>query len=166
MIKRSFRKNLQPIGDILSKAFQKRGMTTRFREFNIVRLWPKAVGEKIAVQTQPDGWREGTLFVRTTSSVWVQQLHFMKDEIRSKLNALAGKTVVWDIRFSVGYQPDVHKEEREAFHAQNAVLSDRDKKMIAECTESISDRELAEVVARVMQKEISRRRLREEKRDR
>ena len=32
--------------------------------------------------------------------------------------------------------------------------------MIAECTESLADRELAEIVKRVMKAEISRRRLR------
>ncbi len=93
---------LQSIGEILFSAFKRRGMAVKLEENALLKLWPKAVGKQIAMQTQPDCLRNGTLFVKTTSSVWVQQLHFMKDDIRQKLNKLAGKDAVKEIRFSVG----------------------------------------------------------------
>jgi len=101
--------------------------------------------------------------VKTTSSVWVQQLHFMKEDIRRKMNELAGKTVVKEIHFTVGYLPDLQQTGRSAGASPKIVLKEGDKKMIAECTETLADRELAEIVKRVMKKEISRRRLREQK---
>ena len=97
-------RSLQPVGDILLP-LKKRGLAGKLEENSLFKLWPKAVGPKIAQQTCPDGWRAGTLFVKTTSSVWVQQLHFMKEDIRKKINDLAGKTVVQEIHFGVGYSP-------------------------------------------------------------
>ena len=154
---------MQPIGDILFSALKKRGMAAKLEENAFFKLWPQAVGAQIAAQTQPDGWRAGTLFVKTTSSVWVQQLHFMKEDIRQKINELAGKTAVKEIHFTVGYRLAPKNSEHNAADAEKIILKERDKRMIAECTEALADRELAEIVKRVMKTEISRRRLREEK---
>lgn len=138
-------------------------MAAKLEENALFKLWPKAVGAQIAAQTEPAGWRAGTLFVKTTSSVWVQQLHFMKEDIRQKINELTGKKTVKDIHFTVGFKPAPRKTWRNASDSKRIVLRERDKKMIAECTEKLTDRELAEIVKRVMKKEISRRRSLEEK---
>lgn len=149
------------MGDILLAAMKKRGLAGKLAENSLFKLWPKAVGPKIAQQTCPDGWRAGTLFVKTTSSVWVQQLHFMKEDIRKKINDLAGKTTVREIHFAVGYSP-ARKDKGRRTVPPKLMLKERDKRIIAECTETLKDRELAEIVKRVMQAEITRRRLREE----
>ena len=132
----------------------------KLEENAVLKFWPKAVGEQIAVQTQPDSLRGGTLFVKATSSVWVQQLHFMKDEIRQKLNELAGKDAIKEIRFTVGHEISKAKimMEAEIATAKKSFLKDRDKKMIAQCTSSLADPELAAIFKRVMQTEINRRR--------
>ena len=154
---------LQPIGEILFSALKKKGLAVQLEENALFKLWPKAVGAQIAAQTQPGTWRAGTLFVKTTSSVWVQQLHFMKEDIRQKLNELAGKQAVKEIMFTVGYSPVPKKNGRNTVDSRKIILKERDKKMIAECTATLADRELADIVKRVMKAEISRRRLREEK---
>lgn len=136
-------------------------MTSKIEEKNIQKLWSKAVGPQIASQTQPDSLRNGTLFVKTVSSVWVQQLHFIKEEIRKKLNELSGKTVIKEIRFLVGHILVPEKGQRQVSACEKTVLKKRDKEMIAKCTEAVADRELADVLKRVMQLEINRRRQRE-----
>jgi hypothetical protein len=160
MRRRHTQARLQPIGEILFAAFKRRGMAAKLEENSILKFWPQAVGEKIALQTQPDCLRNKTLFVKTTSSVWVQQLHFMKEEIREKLNELAGKTVVKEIRFTIGHEIKKNKPapEEEIAVTKRTYLKDRDRKMIAECTAALADNELATILKRVMQKEISRRR--------
>ncbi len=159
-------KRLQPIGEILRTSLKKRGMAVRLEENTFVKLWPKAVGEKIAHQTQPDGWRAGTLFIKTTSSVWVQQLHFMKEDIRQKVNELAGKELVKDIHFTVGYKPASSRTGRHLPDSKEIHLKDRDTRMITECTRSINDPELATIIKRVMKLEIGRRRQLENRRSR
>lgn len=78
-----------------------------------------------------------------------------------KINELAGKTTVREIHFTVGYNPARKGKGRRAVPPK-LILKERDKRIIAECTETLKDRELAEIVKRVMQAEITRRRLREE----
>ena len=87
----------------------------------------------------------------------------MKEDIRNKLNELAGKTVVREILFTIGYLPSPRNNPRNASISGTAALSERDKKMIADCTGKLADPELAKIVQRVMKAEISRRRLMEKK---
>jgi predicted nucleic acid-binding Zn ribbon protein len=155
---------LQSIGEVLFSILKKRGMTSKIEENALIKLWPKAVGPQIASKTKPDCLRNGTLFVKTISSVWVQQLHFIKEEIRDKLNQQYGKSTVNEIRFLVGHSPAQEKEEENISVAKKTMLTKRDKDMIARCTEALADQELAAILRRVMQTEINRRRQREARR--
>ena len=161
MRKRKQQAQLQSIGEVLFSVLKKKGMTSKIEENALLKLWPKAVGPQIASKTQPDCLRNGTLFVKTVSSVWVQQLHFIKEEIRSKLNELSGKSDIKEIRFLVGHTLVREKTEDNVSSAKKTILKKRDKEMIAECTAALADSELAAILKRVMQVEISRRRQRE-----
>ena len=161
MRKKNPQVRLQSIGEILFKALKRRGMASKLEENALLKFWPKAVGPQIASQTQPDCLKGGTLFVKTTSSVWVQQLHFMKEEIRQKLNELSGKEAIKEIRFSVGHKLAQAQAEANNPVTKKIVLKERDKRMIAETTAALNDPELAAILKRVMQVEISRRRQRE-----
>ena len=155
--------NLQPIGEVLFLLLKKRGMASKFEEKALLEIWPKAVGSQIVSQTKLDSFRNGTLFVKAVSSVWVQQLHFMKEEIINKLNELSGKIIIKEIRFLAGHTPALEKEHGNISIAKKTVLKKRDKEMIDACTDSLEDQELARVLKRVMQLEISRRRRMEDK---
>jgi hypothetical protein len=161
MRRKNSQTRLQSIGEILFRALKRRGMAAKLEENALLKFWPKAVGPQIASQTQPDCLRGGTLFVKTTSSVWVQQLHFIKDEIRAKINELSGKEAIKEIRFLVGHKLAQAKAEANHPVTKKLVLKERDKKMIAETTAAVADPELAAILKRVMQVEISRRRQRE-----
>jgi hypothetical protein len=161
MRKRKQQAQLQSIGEVLFSVLKKKGMASKLEENALVKLWPKAVGPQIASKTQPDCLRNGTLFVKTISSVWVQQLHFIKEEIRSKLNELSGKSSIKEIRFLVGHTLVQEKAKENVPLTKKTILKKRDKEMIAECTAALADRELADIFKRVMQVEISRRRQRE-----
>ncbi len=155
---------LYSLGDILFPLLKRRGLSYKIEENKLFKLWPDAVGEKISQQTKPDALRNATLFVKTTSPIWIQQLHFMKDEIMMRLNNICGKNIVKEIRFSIGYiaEDNVPSSTKN----NQAFLQDRDKKMIAACTKSLSDPELASIFRRVMRGEISRRRILEARQDR
>ena len=161
MRRRKQQVQLQSIGDVLFSILKKRGMTSKIEETALRKLWPKAVGPQISSKTKTDSLRNGTLFVKTVSSVWVQQLHFIKEEIRVKLNELHGKPIVKEIRFLVGHSLAQEKKEDSVFLTKKTVLKKRDKEMIAQCTAALADSELAGILKRVMQEEISRRRQRE-----
>ena len=74
MRRRKQQSQLQSIGEVLFSVLKKKGMASKLEENALLKLWPQAVGPQIASQTKPDSFRNGTLFVKTVSSVWVQQL--------------------------------------------------------------------------------------------
>jgi hypothetical protein len=56
----------------------------------------------IARNAQPEKIRNGTLFVKVSSPVWMQQLQFMKEMIAGKLNERLKGDIVKNIFFMVG----------------------------------------------------------------
>src|SRR5262245_20865852 len=56
----------------------------------------------IARNAQPEKIRNGTLFVKVTSPVWMQQLQYMKEMIAEKLNQRLKADIVKNIFFVVG----------------------------------------------------------------
>ena len=87
----------------------------------------------------------------------MHQLQFMKQEIINKINKTLGKETIKNIYFSIG---PVMNEEKFTF-PDRYLLNERDKKIIEESTTPISDKELGNILKRVMTKEIIRRRMRE-----
>ncbi len=158
MRRRKRQTKLQPIGEVLFSVLKKRGMASKIEENILFKLWPKAVGPQIASKTKPDSFKNGILFVKTVSSVWVQQLHFVKQDILDKFNQLSGKQTIKEIRFLVGHRMVAETAEHAVSPSKKSLLKKRDKDMIATCTDSLTDQELAEVLKRVMHLEISRRR--------
>jgi hypothetical protein len=68
-----------------------------------VELWPKVVGEAIAVHARAEGVREDTLLVVTDSPVWSHQLQLLAAELLAKLrDAVGPECPVRQIRFRSG----------------------------------------------------------------
>ena len=74
----------------------------KMEQVMLYRLWTAAVGEQIARNASPVLVRAGVLHVNVTSSVWVQELHFLRDMLLEKLNAGLSGQKITDIRFKVG----------------------------------------------------------------
>ena len=68
-------------------------------------FWDGVVGERTASHAQPAAFRQRTLVVHVSSSTWLQELHFQKNELIERLNRTAGANIVEDIRFKLGSLP-------------------------------------------------------------
>ncbi len=165
MPKRPHQTKLQRIDEILSRALKKRRVPFRQEDRRLVDTWEQAVGPQIAAQSRPESIKRDILFVKVSSSVWMQQLHFLKEEMIGKVNALLAGATVKDIRFSIGCLPSPAKggKEAAAMPLSAGHLKERDKKMIDTCLASLDDQELKEIIKRVMTKELTYRRSRERK---
>ena len=93
---------LEKIGDVLDKSLKRLELAPRLDEYGVWPVWNDVVGNPIARNAQPEKIRNGTLFVKVTSPVWMQQLQFMKELITEKLNQRLGAEVVKNIFFVVG----------------------------------------------------------------
>jgi predicted nucleic acid-binding Zn ribbon protein len=84
----------------------------RVRESQAIAYWPAVVGPQAAEASEAENVRDGTLFVRTRSSVWSQELTFLKSTIVAELNRRIGKPVIREIVFRAqGVRKKAREEE-------------------------------------------------------
>lgn len=93
----------------------------------------------------------------------MHQLQFMKQEIMDKTNKILGREMIKNLHFSIGEipPPPTLKDEGNFTFPDQYHLSKRDRKVIEESSISVPDKELGDILKRVMTKEIIRRRMRE-----
>lgn len=90
------------LGEILEKSLKRLELSTKLAEYGVWPIWNETVGPTIARNAQPERIRHGTLFVKVTSPTWMQQLQYMKEMIREKLNQRLGSEVVKNLFFVIG----------------------------------------------------------------
>ena len=88
------------LGDVLAMSLKRLG--PRLDEYGVWPVWNDVVGKPIARNAQPEKIRNGTLFVKVTSPVWMQQLQYMKEMIIERINQRLRAEVVKNIFFIVG----------------------------------------------------------------
>jgi Dna[CI] antecedent DciA-like protein len=90
------------LGTILQTVVHRHGLASKLLEHQLLQRWPEIAGPQIAAHSRPDQirFRKLTLFVQ--SSVWLQQLLFLKASLIEKINAQAGSPIVTDILLRVG----------------------------------------------------------------
>lgn len=74
----------------------------RLREHAVWNVWSEVVGKLLASKAEPARIEDGKLFIRVSSSTWMQELQFLKDEIRTRLNHRLGAPIVRDIYLLLG----------------------------------------------------------------
>jgi hypothetical protein len=128
---------IAPLQDILSNLFLDMKVDNKMANVKILGIWDQAVGERIAENTAPESIRRGILFVNVANSVWMQQLHFLKDEILAKINNALDSPRIKEIRFKIGKTPGsappttemlppLDKEEMAEIERQSSSIEDKD----------------------------------------
>ena len=107
------RSKLEAVGPLLTGVLEGLGLDRRLREFQAVEVWNSVVGEVIAENTRPVAMREGVLFVEVASSVWMQELVLLRDEIVERLNQQLGENIVRRIVLAAERDAASHGEEKE-----------------------------------------------------
>ncbi len=133
-------------------ALHRLNLDTKMKGYAAWAVWDKAVGETIAQQAQPAFMRGGVLFVKCSSSAWMQQLQFMKGKMCEQLNRLLGKEVIKDIRFQMGMIDRPARGDASA-KDQEVALDAAEQARIDEALGPLQDPEMREIARRIMAKE-------------
>ena len=140
---------LERVGEVLDQSLKRLDLALRLDEYGVWPIWNDIVGKTIARNAQPEKIRNGTLFVKVTSPVWMQQLQFMKNMIADKLNQRLKQEVVKNIFFMVG-RIDVEEEELETpsleLHGDPATLP----QVSEEFLQSIDDAEIRDAFKKLL----------------
>ena len=140
---------LERVGEVLDQSLKRLDLALRLDEYGVWPIWNDIVGKTIARNAQPEKIRNGTLFVKVTSPVWMQQLQFMKNMIADKLNQRLKQQVVKNIFFMVG-RIDAEEEELETpsleLHGDPATLPQVNEEFL----QSIDDAEIRDAFKKLL----------------
>lgn len=101
------------IADPLRRVLQRIDPDHRLKVYRLWTFWRDEVGAAIAARAEPAGYRAGVLSVRVNSAAWMQELQFMKEEVRERLNTRLGEELIRDIYFVSGPTQAVREETTE-----------------------------------------------------
>ena len=92
-------KTLKKIEIIQTNKLSKDTAFDKVKEYTIYVVWRDAVGDEIARHATPIDFNHGVVTVEVDSSVWVNELKFMKAKLIAGLNEKLGMKKVKDILF-------------------------------------------------------------------
>lgn len=147
---------IERLGQVLHKSLQRLELSTRLDEYGVWPIWNDVVGPTIARNAQPEKIRNGTLFIKVTSPVWMQQLQYMKEMIAERLNQRLKTNLVKSIFFVVG---QINLESIEGESKPTAESSNALQERISEdFLESVPDPEIRQAFKRLLRSYSRRRR--------
>lgn len=85
------------IEELVSQVLKQMGLEQKFKEHEVVELWPEVVGQMIASRTKRVEVRDGRLFVTFSSAVVRNEILMVKEGLVRALNDRMGKEIIRDI---------------------------------------------------------------------
>lgn len=96
----------KPVDEVVARLLRALGLDRFSREQEVFTRWEEALGLPLASHMKPVAVHNGSLVVAVRDSAWMQELQFMREEIKKKLNKTLGKGVISSIRFKAGSWDD------------------------------------------------------------
>ena len=87
------------IGVALEDLVRRLGITKTLSKYHVLTSWQFVVGEQVAKVTVPERIENGVLFVSVATASWRAELTMRRKEILERINKVAGKDSVKEIRF-------------------------------------------------------------------
>jgi len=95
-------KSFTPLKDIIENLLNHGGLPFDPSDGDIWKVWDEVVGPGISSNAGPSWIRNGRLRVTVSDPIWLQELKFVQNDIKEKLNDKLGRVAVKNIEFRVG----------------------------------------------------------------
>ena len=82
------------LGDVLRAALDRLSVGAQLADYALWVHWESVVGPTVARHAHPHRLQRGVLSVLVDSPEWMQELQFLKHDLRERLNARLGRPVV------------------------------------------------------------------------
>ena len=93
---------MTPLKDILQGLLASSNLNFNPADAEIWEVWDDVVGQAIAEHAQPSNITKKKLRVHVAEPIWLQELEFVADNIREKLNERLGRNAVEKVIFRLG----------------------------------------------------------------
>jgi predicted nucleic acid-binding Zn ribbon protein len=151
------RRDPSTLGEIIEHFLKNSGLKRRIQEQRVLDSWEETVGDAIAERSQPVGVRNRVLHVKVSSSVWMQELQFLKGLILEKLRHQRGNHFLQDLRFFLGEMEPSDgraKKNEEKKGEPSWGLTREEREQIQKALSEVRDPEMREILSRVYAKGI------------
>jgi hypothetical protein len=103
MSEMNFKPKFSQGSEVLQALFEdgKSPLSGPFLRWKLWARWKEVVGPTIGESTEPVSYYRGTLWLWVKSSTWMQQMVFMRDDIRKTINDKMGVEFVKELRFTL-----------------------------------------------------------------
>jgi len=140
---------VERLGAVLEQSLKRFDLSSRLNEYGVWPIWNNVVGPTVARNAQPEKIRNGILFVKVTSPVWMQQLQYMKDLIVEKLNQRLGTDLVKKIFFVVGrFEGDTDAQDEPPREAKKTTAEETE--LDEQFLDSVRDPEIRKAFKRLL----------------
>jgi len=90
------------LGKALGAVLKRVDPDEHLRVYRVWSFWAEEVGELIARRARPTHVRNGVLVVTVATHAWMQELRFLKESLRQRINARLGAELIRDMDFVAG----------------------------------------------------------------
>ena len=96
--------DLDPVrlGDLLDGVGRKVGIRRAAQIGRVWSSWPGIVGEAMAEHVEPTSLRDGVLRLRGDSPAWANEVGYLSDDIKQRVNGFLGERLVEEVRVWTG----------------------------------------------------------------
>lgn len=103
-------------------------LSQQFLRWKLWKTWGEIVGPTISNYSEPVGYMRGTLYLWVKNSAWMQQLVFMREPIKDKVNKKMGFSFVKSISLTLDKKavPRDPEEARELKESIAKLMKDTD----------------------------------------
>lgn len=102
---------LEPVAKLLKSVYPAPDQLEAAKAFS---WWSRSVPPRIVEHARPVRLSRGVLTVHVSSSVWANELHYLSDDLLTRLREAAPTSGIEKIRFQVGPLPDIPKRPESA----------------------------------------------------
>jgi predicted nucleic acid-binding Zn ribbon protein len=103
-------RGLRRASDVIERTLKRLGLSQGVRAHRAFEIWEAAVGPQVAAHARPERISNRVLRVEVDHNTWLQQLHFMKALILSRLNDRLGEGTLIDIDLRLGRPKPLESE--------------------------------------------------------
>lgn len=157
MKKRKKYEDFQSVGTILPRALKNLIKTPEYKLHLIKFYWEDIVGKDIADHAEPRNFAFGILYIGTSSSVWANNLLYMKFDIINKINNALKYKLVKNINFTYGKKGSnkiLSGKVEEKIDTKKTLakiqLSQQDINVVEEKCNQIKDKDLAKSIKKAL----------------
>ena len=93
-------KNLKKLGEILNEVLKNTSFENRVNEIKLKEWWTDIVGKKMAEYVVDFSYRDKKLYIRIRMASARSDLHFIRTEVKNRLNERAGEVMVEEIVYN------------------------------------------------------------------